>query len=920
MSRWARLLPLLILAGCTSRNPPPPTLAKLEPAPAPPAAQTGLKVDRAAAIRAYEAFLASARDPERRAQALQRLADLKLEQAEAELENDAGKQANGDAIALYEQRLREHPNAADNDRVLYQLARAYENAGRRADAERVLDRLVAKPSRSGLLAEAQFRRGENLFVARDYRGAEAAYSAVIAAGAAGDFYAPALYKRGWAQFKQSLYPEAIDDFVRLMDLRATGGALNLEGLPRAEREQLEDALRAVSLAFAYQDGPASVGAYYASRGHRRHQDLVYAGLGELYLTQERYTDAAASLEAFVRADPTHARAPAAQLRAIEIYGQGGFPSQVLAGKARFVELYRLGGPFWAGRERADHPQVTAALKSTLADLARHYHALAQRGRQAEDYQKAFGWYRDYLQGFGDDPAAQDTRFLYAELLFEHKDYAEAASQYEHAAYDYGDGGRAAEAGYAALLAFDARARELSGEAAWAWDSRRLASMQRFAAAFPQHPKAAPALTQAAEALFARNEPAAATVAAEALLNSQPHATEPQRLTAWTIVGHTAFDAGDFLKAEQAYRAVLDSPALVTAKRPPLAERLAASIYKQAEQRRAQGDLAGAVEDFLRVGRAAPATPIRAAAEYDAAALLIQLKAWPRAVAVLEDFRRDHPGHALQPEVTRRLAVAYLEVGQPRSAAQEFARISADADDPAVQREALLRAAELNEQVQDLLAAAELLEQYVARFPAPVEAAVEVRQRLVVLYQGLDPRRSRHWLAEIVKADRDAGGERSDRTRFLAAKASLVLAEDTLGSYREIRLIEPLKRSLKRKRDAMDKVLGAYTAAADYGVAEVTTAATFHIAEIYADFGRALLESERPGKLDEEAAEQYELMLEEEAFPFEEKAIALHELNVQRTAKGLYDDWIKRSFAALAKLLPARYAKTERQDELAETLQ
>jgi len=43
----------------------------------------------------------------------------------------------------------------------------------------------------------------------------------------------------------------------------------------------------------------------------------------------------------------------------------------------------------------------------------------------------------------------------------------------------------------------------------------------------------------------------------------------------------------------------------------------------------------------------------------------------------------------------------------------------------------------------------------------------------------------------------------------------------------------------------------------------------------------------------------------------EKAIELHELNARRAREGVYDQWVKRSFAALGELKPARYAKNER---------
>jgi hypothetical protein len=77
--------------------------------------------------------------------------------------------------------------------------------------------------------------------------------------------------------------------------------------------------------------------------------------------------------------------------------------------------------------------------------------------------------------------------------------------------------------------------------------------------------------------------------------------------------------------------------------------------------------------------------------------------------------------------------------------------------------------------------------------------------------------------------------------------------------------------------------------------------------------RALLASQRPKGLSVDELEQYNVMLEEQAYPFEEKAIELHEVNVQRVANGIYDQWVKRSYEALGKLRPVRYAKVEKSE-------
>ena len=80
-----------------------------------------------------------------------------------------------------------------------------------------------------------------------------------------------------------------------------------------------------------------------------------------------------------------------------------------------------------------------------------------------------------------------------------------------------------------------------------------------------------------------------------------------------------------------------------------------------------------------------------------------------------------------------------------------------------------------------------------------------------------------------------------------------------------------------------------------------------------------MESERPVTLSGQELAQYDALLEEQAFPFEEKAIDLHETNVKRTTDGVYDQWVEKSFTRLAELVPAKYGKQEQGAEAVDAL-
>jgi hypothetical protein len=298
-----------------------------------------------------------------------------------------------------------------------------------------------------------------------------------------------------------------------------------------------------------------------------------------------------------------------------------------------------------------------------------------------------------------------------------------------------------------------------------------------------------------------------------------------------------------------------------------------------------------------------------------------MPAYPQATPDLAEFRRKSPDSEYADDITQQLAVSYLETGRGGEAAGEFERIAADPDSTEdVKREALWKASELYKSANLVNDERRVLQDIVVQYPNPIAESIEARYRLLQIAEASGNVRERDlMLAQIVQVDATAGAQRSDRTRYLAATASLELAEPVRYRFMNMKITQPLADSMKQKKALMEEVLQVYGDAADYGIAEVTTAATYRLGEVYQQFSRDLMASERPTNLDEAALEQYDMLLEEQTFPFEEKAIELYETNASRTVDGVYDQWVKRSFDALASLLPARYAKQERSENVVTAL-
>jgi len=881
-------------------------------------------VSTAEKLEAYKDYLElDTGDTLLEAEALRRQADLYMELGEDRYIREGGNLRDDPnhykAIDIYNRIRRDYPDYARMELVIYQLSKAYENTAQQDEVLEVLDVFVVGYPDSRYFDEAEFRRGEILFMNKDYFGAEAAYAKVLAIGPSSRFYDQSLYKHGWSAFKQGFYDAGVESFLTLLDRNLpseneAATIARIDGMTRAERELFDDTLRVLGLIFSYEQGAETIAQYMQTRPESQYAWLLYQGLGELYLEKERYIDAARVYEAFAADYPMHRQAPVFQADAIEAYRSGNFPSLVLEGKQNYVQTYGLDAAYWQVWQPSERPEVVASLKQDLSDLAQYDHARAQKDKDALAYAAAAGWYRRYIEYFPDDPDTAERNFLLGEVLLESGQPAEAMTAYRSASYDYPGFTKAAEAGYAAVLASRAYASTLSGEDAEQWSDDQIREDLKFAMAYPDHKETPNVLVNSSEQLFAADRFAAASIVAGQLITHYPKVDVELRRVSWRVVAHARFDDASYANAEQAYRELL-ALKLDKKEQGEVNERIAASIYRQAEADQAAGNVDAAVANYLRID---DGSDIKPTAVFDAATLLLVSERWSDSIPVLEQFRSDYPKHELVNDVSQKLAFSYLQAGMVLAAATEFEALAANgAIDPETQREVLWQSAELYQKQGDLNGAKRSYTQFTKQFPEPMAESLEARYRLsnIALEQN-DAAARIAMLNAIIKQDAKAGSERSERSKYLAAKASLELADPYWGRFAEVKLTAPLKKSLKKKKARMEEALTAFNGAAEYGVAEVSTVATFRVAELYYQLAQDLMASERPKGLNEMELEQYEILLEEQAFPFEEQAIEIYEVNVARAAGGVYDEAVRSSYARLATLMPGRYAKTERTESYA----
>ena len=923
---------LTLLYGCSST--PTDTLGSLKGKTIQIEKDAPIDANITDAIKTYESIIKRGGDSALNEKALRRLGDLEMQRIDRLYENEEDhlitEESYDKAIDAYQKLLTRYPKYHDRETVIYQLARAYEHGGRPDRAIKALKIFARDYPASPYAEEVTFRLGELLFQEGLYKDAEIAYSSIIGRGQHNNqFYEQSLFKYSWSIYKQDRCVESLDPFFSVLDLKLTRNSTpaeiaKMEYISRSDVELVNDSMRAISLCIATQPSSDALTQYLKRKPVRVYEFMVYQKLAEFYLNQERVTDASRVYSAYFTRSNWHPYGVILHDKAIDIFTTLKSKDEIIRAKKEYIRRYdilteRLDKShhndynlFLIKSDNESQFKIRSRLKVHLLDIAQYHHAKAQKTDDLLDFQEAAGWYRLYLKHFPKGEDAPHINFLLAEALFEDKLYAEAAREYERAAYEYGMHSEAAEAGYAALVSYTEQDKLLTGPDKKEWHQTALQSALSFARVFSKDARAPSVLAKAAHELYEGRHYEDAVVAAETILNRYPNTEEENKRTALIVLANTQFELNNYEIAELFYAELRllmepDDPL-----QSEVEERIAACIYKQAEHFRAHGAISSAIDEFKRIITTTPNASIRPVTEFDIASTYIIMDQWQEAADHLDAFKKNHPDHELIPDVEEKLAIAYMRLEDPLRAAEALRDIVENAGSPESKREALWQAAQLYEKAGEKHKAATSYNTYAEMFPSPLEPAIEAFYKAGLMHQAIG--RDYYYrvqLEKIYEADKSGGAERTNRTRYLAAQAAFELAEPHYERYAKVQLVEPIRKNMQLKNQLMKQALEAYNKAAELGVAEFTTAATFRIADLYDDFSRKLMDSDRPDNLDDEEMEQYEIMLEEQAFPFEEQAIELHETNIKRLAEsGVYNDWTKSSIDALGKLMPARYLRNE----------
>lgn len=848
-----------------------------------------LLVNKDQAEKAYKDYLnADDKQSTHRKNALQRLAEIQLDMKVSNPEKYVDKNTSG-SIELFKKRLVEYPNSRNNDVVMYQLANAYAVAGNESKKVATLERLVDEYPESEYFVESMFRLGESYLTKSEYIDAELALTSVIIEDSHNKYKNNALFKRAWSKYKQLRYSDAINDYNQLLQLYPDGYSKN-----RSDQELLNNIYKVYSACISYIGINNGLADMSGSALNQNIKYYIYENLASFLTGQDRLLDAASVYETYLRNEISR-YSNSILISLSNLWLQYDNKEYSMEKVLEIESKYGINSNAFVLTDKSK-----TRLSDNLIVVSEYYHSLSQKNKEPKVIKKlavkALDSYSRLIKNYQRSDMSTYI-YQYAELLQDTGRFQDSLHQYEAAFSAAKTTIQKNQYSYALLalankLFYKKRINRLRYNALNATYLKEISTENVYRL-----------LLSYAEYLYNNKEYVDAVSYIEE--NKQTlNNIKSDKLK--YILASSYFEIGEFTLSEKTYRTIKNKKNI-----KDINKRLALAIFKQAEQKKNKYLYESAIDKFTSIGRDKLDADIDLLARIEISSIYLQLSEWKNAISTLIDIRKKYPTNKFNLDITQKLSVGYLNDNQDRLAAVEFEKIASNSNDTKVKRSAIWQAAELYETGNDKWSSIRAYKKYINTFKTPISLHIEAQNKLSTLYSELKLYDKRnYWLRKIINYANVNSTHLTDRIKYLASNANLLIARDSYNKFMRIKLTVPLQLSLRKKKQVLKNTVNSLQKVNKYKMYDHISESIYWIAETYYSFSQSLLKSERPGNLTELELEQYDVLLEDQAIPFEDQAIRYFLQNIRSTRQGLYSPWVGKSFEKLSTIYPTKFKRQE----------
>ncbi len=796
------------------------------------------------------------------------------------------------AIQAYARVIEKFPTHPLTEDALYGLAYCYTEQGDPDQAADGYARLIQAFPGTRYSVEIHMRLGEYYFSMEDLTRAITHYRYVVETGEP-EYVEKALYKLGWTYYNLDRYEEAIDLFFAVLDLNKSG---KITGDSLAN-----ESIDVIARSYTESGGTPALIRRIRTRPADHFLPLILYKLADLYRERSFFPEAIGTLRTYVELFPSGSSMPEVLKHMRETYHIRG---DILASLEHSEIFRRHIGPETLWYEKATVPRREQAISLILNNLetaANRRRARSQAAGMETELNLALKDLTVYEEIAGDDNPCR-IKYFKGIVLTEMDRYPEAV----HVLNDLAGDNRCTELSERAILAssaFQISAYDRSGKVDLTLFENTVNILSDVSPDSPVTPRAKLAL---GEITLNSDDLPGARSHFSLLIRRYPNAPEADR--ARLLIARTFFKEANFRQAaawfRESWRKAQDDATGEEARRLHVY-----SVFKYAEELSSSDKTTEAAERFEAIHRRFPDSDVAQVSLYNAGKLYRSIGLERKATSLFETLATTYTDSEFASEALQMSVLILEALGDPIRAADDSMVLAARSHGE--EREAaLLKGAQLYSTGNAPGRAASSRSIYIEEFPEPVE---ELSRQLFWL--GRDLEAIGNWNGALAAYTRNVTLQKKYPGNHVlttfAARSRLRIAERSFSHYKGYHIVPPIDSTVVRKREMLQVVIRDFVAAGKYRTADVITASNYFIGRALELFKEGILSSPKPEGLTPPELQEYELLLQEMAFPFESKALDAYKVNIQRSVKlELLDPWIEKTFERMAELAPWSYLRNE----------
>jgi len=865
------------------------------------------------------------------------------------------------SIEIYRKILERYPNYEHADGAAYLLAYCLAEQGDEDSAKTIYEQLIEKYPDSPYVPEAHVRLGEHYFNRNQYDRAIEQYELVLNYPVS-SFYDKALYKLGWSYYLLNRYDEAISYFTKVIDFYEEGRGRRAVRGEDLKAESMTYIAICFAEKHPFGGGEQEAAEYFASIGSRPWEREILVRIGDVYFESASYFGARSAYNAALERFPLHPDNPAVWKKIVECYEREGDYDLAIEERERFAERFGPGTEWWnANKDDPDAIRAsTEMVANALYAAATFHHELAQQeqdeGRRVALYLRAAKDYERFLQYFPDHASSYNARFQVAECYYFARRYSKAARHYEMVIKDP-NGKYFQDAAYSLVRSYDNLVETTGGlpgaglpiyipeqRSELKPEAQKLVQACRFYIDhFPDDPKNPDLMFKMGEIYLRYGHLEEARKVFDELIERYP-AAPAAKVAANRIIESYKVEGREDMVALYGQK-VLELGTLVKSpeERAKLESIIQGAVFLEGRKLQEKGEYAAAVDKYLEAARRYPKQEHAPKALHNAAVLTEnQLKDLYRANDIYLELIRRYPDSENAKVDLFHAAYNYERLAEFELAAKtylDYYRLYPESEQA---MHALFNAALLYEAMGNRTQAIKLYGDYVRRYSGQPDAPlIEAKRcRMIGELQMYDEysrclngyirsfkgRGEMIWAyVELAKLAEKLGRTRDAEKRYAqavavyrasrkqgipisageiksAAEAAFALAEPKYRRYEAIQFTLPqskMKRQIERKAKLWKELTQSYQDIVRMGDLEWGIAALYRLGMINKLFADALFNAPVPPGMTKEEEDAYRFVLEEQAFPIEDRAVKAFKACVQKAQeKRFWNRWVEKSYKAL----------------------